>query len=53
LGHFFGEDSSHAKCVCGEVDHADKGRAGSWRGAVRHDSLGLIKTIRNVNLLFW
>jgi hypothetical protein len=44
LGHFVGKGKLiYAKCVCGEVVHAGKGRAGSWRGAVRHDSLGLVK----------
>jgi len=37
----------YAECVCREVAVAREGRAGSWRSAVRHDSLGLNKSVED------
>ena len=47
LGHCSARIAHNAKCVFREVDYAGKGRAGSRCGAVRYDSLGLNKTVRD------
>jgi hypothetical protein len=46
------KDNLYAKCICREVAVTDEGRFSGWDGAVRHDLLGLNKTIRTATPLF-